>query len=524
MRLELETDVRAGLMRAKGFVEEGLNQILAGQLDEKHGVSPSPGATALATLALLALGRDFGSAERKGSRWLRQQRQPLGWSKFPGGQADAEVSRLAMAVIQGSQGGLLGRIALLSQARQFSDMILSLGERMVPGLEGPDAGEVSLPKILEPNVLKKLPPYGRPVVIAAALLAAETHQSGVGRALEFLAHSQMQDGSWSEDIAATSMGILAFIRFRFSLHAAHRAGHWLLRKQYNNGAWPAFDQLQTWSGGWALNILGSGGPEEGNLLTEVENWLRAGQNADGSYGSTPPSTHPDLDDTAVALMGLSSSPASRRGIELIKRLQNEDGSWGTFPDFDGVPPEISSKAPVYIQSPDVTVHVLEALWKHRQPADESAIHRGLSWLLSQQNGDGFLPATWYQGQIYATAQFVELLSRWRFRWEYLKTGRRIHQTRKIAQDFLLSSQNEDGSWGSSPVETALALAALWRFDQRVPASVLERGVIKLMSWQKPDGTFLPSYGGIYAKGWNYEEPLSTALTGIRALERYLLER
>lgn len=520
--MRLEGDVQVGLAKAKGFVEEGIKQILEGQVDEEHGVSPSPGATALATLALLVLGRGFEAAERKGSRWLWRQRQPSGWGKVPGSQADAEISSLAQTVLQGSQGGLLGRIALLGQASRFSDMILALGERVVPGLEGPTADEIILPNILERRVLEKLPPYGKPVVIAASLLAATNNQPGVGQALQFLVNSQMPDGSWVEDVVATSLGIVALVRFRTFINEARRAGLWLVKKQYASGAWPAFDQLHTWSVGWALNILGNGASEADQWLEEAAAWLRAGRNSDGSFGSTPPSTHPDLDDTAVALMGLSPSKDTRRSIELLKRLQNEDGSWGTFPDFDGVPPDITAKFPVYIQSPDVTLHVLEALWKHRLSGDEPAIRRGLQWLIAEQKDDGSIFSSWFEGPIYGTAQWVELASKWRFSWDYWKMARVIYPARKKAQDFLLSSQNEDGSWGSSVVETALALASLWRFEQAVPETVIENGVKKLLSWQKPDGSFQPAYGGIYAKGWNYEEPIASALTAIRALERYLL--
>lgn len=521
--MRLERDVQPCLVEAKGFVEDGIKQILRGQVDERHGVSPSPGATALATLALLASGRSFEAVERRGSQWLWRQRQPSGWGKFPGGPADAEISRLAMAVIQGSQGGLLGRISLLGKARQFSELILTLGERVVPGLEGPGADEILLPHILERSVLAKLPPYGRPVVIAASLLAAGNQQTGVGQALEFLAHSQMPDGSWSEDIVATSMGILACVRFRYALEGARRAGLWLAKKQYASGAWPAFDQLHTWSIGWALTILGNSDRRTEKWLTAAAEWLRAGQNGDGSYGSTPPSTHPDLDDTAVALMGLPLSKDSRRSVDLLKHLQNKDGSWGTFPDFDGVPPEITSKFPVYIPSPDVTIHVLEALWKHRLPADEQAIRQGLHWLIGQHREDGAVDSSWYEGSVYGTAQWVELLGKWRFSWEHWKTARMLEQARKKARDFLFSAQNEDGSWGSSTVETALALAALWRSKQEVSAACMERGIKKILSWQKSDGSFPAAYGGIYAKGWNYEEPLATALTVIRALESYLLE-
>ena len=517
-----EGDVQASLAKAKAFVEVGIKQILQGQIDEQHGVSPSPGATALATLALLALGRGFEAAERKGGLWLLRQRGPAGWDKFPGGPVDPEISRLAQTVLQASQGGLVGRIALIGQVSRFSEMILSLGEHLVPGLKGPEADEIVLPQILERRVLEKLPPYGRPVVVAASLLGAANNQTGVKEALEFLVRAQMQDGSWAEDIVATSLGIVALLRFRAHWAEARRAGLWLVEKQYSSGAWPAFNQLYTWSVGWALNILGSKPQQAVVWHDEAVAWLKAGRNADGSYGSTPPFTHPDLDDTAVVLMGLPRSADARLSIDLLKQLQNKDGSWGTFPDFDGEPPEIQAKYPVYIQSPDVTIHAVQALWKHRLPGDESAIARGLQWLTAAQRQDGSLPASWYEGSVYATAQWVELAGKWRFGWNHWRTDRSINRGRKKARDFLLSSQNEDGSWGSSLVETALALTALQNFPETVPEIVFAKGIKKLLSWQKTDGSFQAAYGGIYAKGWNYEEPLAAALTVIQALDKYIL--
>lgn len=56
---------------------------------------------------------------------------------------------------QNRQGGWKAKIRLLSQARQFSDMILSLGQRVVPGLDGPTPEEILLPTILEDRVLAK---------------------------------------------------------------------------------------------------------------------------------------------------------------------------------------------------------------------------------------------------------------------------------------------------------------------------------------------------------------------------------
>jgi len=83
----------------------------------------------------------------------------------------------------------------------------------------------------------------------------------------------------------------------------------------------------------------------------------------------------------------------------------------------------------------------------------------------------------------------------------------------------LHAQNSDGGWGSV-VETGLALAGLWRFEKAVPREVLDKGIRNLLIEQNSNGSFEPSYRGVYAKGWNYEEPLTTALTAIRALQRY----
>lgn len=517
--MNLQTEARESLLKAKHFVLDGGEQILAGRVDEEHGVSASPGATALASLSLLALGRSYESAYRRGAHWLWQHRQPDGWGKYEGDKPDEEITKLARTVLQGSLGGLLAKLVLLAQARQFSGMILSLGQRVVPGLKGPTPEEIVLPRILEERVLAKLPVYGRPVVVAASLLAAQDNQKGITEGLNYLSLQQMADGSWAEDIVATGMGILTLLRFQTHREKADQAGRWLVQKQYSNGSWPAFDQLYTWAVGWAVNIFA-----ETTLLADEEawlkrglTWLKQGQNLDGSYGTNPPFTHPDIDDTAVALSQVQENQLT---VQLLRSLQNEDGSWGTFPSFKGVPPNIQCEFPVYIPSADVTVHVLEALWHQDSRAQEQAIWRGLNWLLAQQGEQGDFPAAWFEGRVYTSAQVLELLSKWKFSWEQWRSARQIYLARRKSLDFLLAAQREDGGWGC-PVESALTLAAFWRYQKRVQPEVFERGMKYLLEQQRENGSFKAAYRGVYAKGWNYEEPISTALTAIRALDRYL---
>ncbi len=517
--MELKGDVNECLAKARSYVAEGIEQIVTGNLDEMHGVSPSPGASALAALALLAIGRGFESAQRQGVQWLWQNRRG-GWGKFPGDQPDPEITQIVNSVIQGSEGGWRAKIRLLSQARQFSEMILSLGQRVVPGLEGPTPEEILLPNILQDQVLTKLPLYGRPVVVAASILASDSPE-GISQGVNYLLETQMSDGSWAEDIVATSLGILALLRRGGNSKRAEKAGQWLVSKQYSSGGWPAFDQLKVWAVGWAVCVFGEQlkRNETYPWLSQAVDYLKQGQNSDGSYGSTPPHTHPDLDDTSVALMAYHQmlGKQNKQGVELLRRLQNSDGSWGTFPSFTGAPPAVSSDFPVYISSVDVTIHVLEALWSFSRGQNEP-IWRGLNWLISQQDKEGGFPASWFEGRVYSTAQVLELLSKWRISWERWTIPRNIQAARKKGLEFLLKAQNQ-GDWGSI-VETGLALSGLWRYGQFVPKEVIDKGIQNLLSAQKANGSFRPSYRGIYAKGWNYEEPLTTALTAIRALQRY----
>lgn len=230
--------VNAAIQNARKFILEGGEQILSGQLDTAHSISPSPGAAALATLALIGLGGQFENQVQLGAQWLRENRQSKGWGRFPGGDPDTEVTRLIETILIGSQPGVINKLFLLSQAEDLSKMVLCLGEQAVPGLEGPEPDEIHLPKVLNEKVLQKLPSYGRPVVVAASLLAAkDMSQNGVRGAVEYLRKTQMADGSWSEDIVTTSLAIIAFIRAQKEGERTIRAGHWLASKQYENGAW-----------------------------------------------------------------------------------------------------------------------------------------------------------------------------------------------------------------------------------------------------------------------------------------------
>lgn len=520
--MNMSKEARVGLENAIHFVEVGIQQILEDELDEEHGVSVCPGATALASLSLLVLGKGFEKSQRGGVNWLIKAQRDEGWGKTPGSTPDPEVTRLVRVVLQASQGGLLSKLTLIEEAKQLADLVLTLGYDVVPGLEGPTTDEIQLPNILETRVLEKLPPYGRAVVVAASLLAVNEGQQGIDEGLKMLRESQMPDGSWAEDSVATSLCILALYRFRGLETKIQQAGIWLMQKQYASGGWPAFDQLKTWAIGWSLAILDERSSFSVDTLSKARIWLTQAGHLDGSFGTTPPSTHPDLDDTAIALMGLPvGSEVSNRTMQLLLKLQNEEGSWGTFPSFTGVPPSIESSKPVYISSLDVTVHVVEALLRQGVPVGNPSVQNALRWILAQQRKDGLFQSVWFESAIYSSAQVIELLNNIKFEWNMFWLARQAYTARQQGVEFLLHQTNPEGDWGDSVAETALAISALMKSRVHIHRNNYDRAIQSILYRQNQRGSFIANYQGVYAKGWNYEEPISTALSVIRALQGYV---
>lgn len=202
-------------------------------------------------------------------------------------------------------------------------------------------------------------------------------------------------------------------------------------------------------------------------------------------------------------------------------MQNEEGSWGAFPSFTGVPPSIESSKPVYISCLDVTVHVVEALLRQGLSVGDPRVQKALRWILAQQKKDGLFQSVWFENAIYSSAQVIELLNNIKFGWNMFRVSRQTNSARQRGVEFLLHQCNPEGDWGNSVVETALAISALMKSGVHFNETAYDRAVQSILNRQNQRGSFLLSYQGVYAKGWNYEEPISTALSVIRALQWYV---
>lgn len=135
------------------------------------------------------------------------------------------------------------------------------------------------------------------------------------------------------------------------------------------------------------------------------------------------------------------------------------------------------------------------------PAGDQSVQKALRWILAQQKKDGLFQSVWFESIIYSSAQVIDLLNNIKLGWSMLRMSRQAYYARQR--------------------ETALAISALKKGGAHFKRDIFDRAVQSILSRQNQTGSFIPVYQGIYAKGWNYEEPISTALSAIRALQWYI---
>lgn len=495
-------------------------------------VSAAPIPTALALMALATLQSEKLAGMEHAGKYLAATRLPSGWGNTPAGPVNELATAICTNALNCLERGALSRELIHDSAclvaRTWTQDFDRLAPDWLPKQDSPVlkllqalVGRQVVPT-LETIRLKDLkslshfmPPYGRPTLLAVTLIK-EINRCGLNEetraaALE-LCSLISPDGSWCQDIMVTSMSVLALYLAEIDQPLA-KACDWLCSVQYDHGGWPSFNQLFNWAVGWAAHLL----PEEDPKILEYTTpYLLQALNLDDSLGSTPPFSYPDLDDTAIGLLGLAMDPKVppdklEKIRDLLLRLQNWDGSWSTFPSFSGLPPDCRCDFPVYIKSEDVTTHVLQALLKLGLPRDHSQIGKGLNWLLKRQNTDGTWDSTWFLGKTYATAQVLDLLLQLEPHSSALARGLRYLKFSQCA-----------GHWDTASAgETGLALHTLLKAGMVPTSPVIQKGLEYLISLQQPDGSFRPFYSGFYASRLYYEEPLSEGMAALRAIKLYL---
>jgi squalene-hopene/tetraprenyl-beta-curcumene cyclase len=220
--------------------------------------------------------------------------------------------------------------------------------------------------------------------------------------------------------------------------------------------------------------------------------------------------YPDIDDTAVVPRALlkvrlpqreetRKVEALSRAVQWIVAMQSRDGGWAAF-DRDNNKevlariPFADFMTPLDPTSPDVTAHAIELLAELE--VEQAAVKKAVAYLKSRQEADGAWFGRWGVNYIYGTGLVLSALA---------AAGEDMEQgyVRKVVT-WLESRQNDDGGWGetchtyeephlrgqgpSTASQTAWALMGLIvAVGSWTPA--VQKGVDFLLRTQQEDGSW-----------------------------------
>jgi squalene-hopene/tetraprenyl-beta-curcumene cyclase len=259
--------------------------------------------------------------------------------------------------------------------------------------------------------------------------------------------------------------------------AVSRAANWLLKKEIRQ------------KGDWSVKI-----PK-----TEPSGWAFEFTNAH----------YPDIDDTAMVLLGLSRAQASdasaqrsteRRALRWILDMQSSDGGWAAFDkdnnwEFLSNVPFADHNAMLDPTCADITGRVLESLGAFGLDRSHPQVRRGVDHLVRTQEADGSWYGRWGVAYIYGTCFALRGLR------AAGEDDREVHVLR--AGEWLRAIQNADGGWGescasydkgaftpakSTPSQTAWAVLGLMAGGDTNSLS-LHQGIDYLLETQRQDGSW-----------------------------------
>jgi len=219
--------------------------------------------------------------------------------------------------------------------------------------------------------------------------------------------------------------------------------------------------------------------------------------------------YPDIDDTAMVLIGLDKAKATnltgqeaaaRRAVNWLIGMQGKDGGWAAFDvdnkwEFLSDVPFADHNAMLDPSCPDITGRVIDALARYGIGANDPAMRRGIQYLIDSQEADGSWYGRWGVNYIYGTFLALKGLR------QAGVSDREVYVLR--AGEWLRSNQNSDGGWGESCLsydkhtyvngpstasQTAWAVMGLLAGGDHTSESV-RKGVEQLIETQREDGSW-----------------------------------
>ncbi|MBV9490777.1 MAG: squalene--hopene cyclase [Verrucomicrobia bacterium] len=283
---------------------------------------------------------------------------------------------------------------------------------------------------------------------------------------------------------------------------------------------PCFSPI--WDTAYASFVLGESGLVSQETLRKAGDWMLSKEVRHRGDWVTkrphlPPSGwsfeflndhYPDIDDTAMVLLGLMHARGSdadkqarieARAVTWLRGMQSRDGGYAAF-DADNdwnllnSVPFSDHNAMLDPTCADITGRVLECLARRRVLLRDPSIWRGLRWLLRTQRADGSWYGRWGVAYIYGTFLALRGL-------RFADCDER--NVFEKGANFLIDAQNRDGGWGescasycvdrfvggqSTPSQTAWALLGL-AAAQRTHIPAFQSGIRYLIETQQADGTW-----------------------------------
>ncbi len=227
-----------------------------------------------------------------------------------------------------------------------------------------------------------------------------------------------------------------------------------------------------WDTAISAFALGEAGIADDARMTRAADWIVSKEvRRKGDWSIKRPDTepsgwafefanefYPDIDDTAMVLLGLMHAKASdpkaqaateRRAINWLLAMQSEDGGWAAF-DVDNNwavlnrVPFADHNAMLDPTCPDITGRVIECL-SRRGLAGQEAVQRGVAYLLGAQEKDGSWYGRWGVNYIYGSFLAMRGLAASQ---DGSPSGA-VKDAITKAANWLRAVQNADGGWGES---------------------------------------------------------------------------
>jgi squalene-hopene/tetraprenyl-beta-curcumene cyclase len=278
-----------------------------------------------------------------------------------------------------------------------------------------------------------------------------------------------------------------------------------------------------WDTAYALFALGEAGvPKTDPRMIKAAEWMLKKQvTHKGDWAVKVPNVkpggwyfefnnefYPDVDDTAMVLLGLTKAQTSneryhletcQRAIDWVKAMQCCNGGWASF-DKDNTKmvfqhvPFADHNAMLDPPTVDITGRVLEMFSHYGATLDERFIKQAIQFIRQEQETDGSWFGRWGVNYVYGTMQVLRGL-------EAMGVDTNEPMVQQAAE-WLRMMQNPDGGWGetcgsyddplqrgigpSTPSQTAWGVMGLLAAgDTRSEA--VQRGVAYLLNTQKPGG-------------------------------------